>query len=381
MIVAASPSSAGIRALDRTGLGVVAILCVSLAGALAAAESDEGDEGKDSPLPDDVVRLKEGYTEALEKVAAPIRRLQDSYVAKLQELKARMQAAGQLEATLAVREEIERVAEDGAPPGRGSELDGLADLQRIYHEFAANRAFGVNRRRAGIEKTYIESLGDLIAKYTQQGELSTALRLKEMRDAAEKRHARWRRLAASYSDDYDPFDHLDWERLGEIIEAGHLTPTERVGGARERKETTRDLPEEPSLLVGFDLHMAPFRRSDDTVRKIVPLWRSKRREVTEGIPRAVAEGRRRRRVLAKDGYVVSGITTHSGAGVRKIRFTFSRLDGMKLDESDSYETDFYGEWEGGRVASLSTDGKLPVGLDGWVGGGTSEFWLLLADPP
>jgi len=365
--------------VERWVLGVLAVVVGSAAHSIVSAQEDGSNE---ATLPPEMLQLREGYAEAIEKAAEPIRRLRDSYAMRLKELKAEFQASGELDSTLEVQEEIERVAENGARPGRRSGLDELAELQEIYHDHAAQRAPGVNREKASIEVAYLDSLDEQIAAQTQKGNLSVAVRLKDLRDTAEKRLAKWKRLAASYSDDYDPFDYLDWERLGEIIEAGHLTPSERVGGETPDKDKTPDVPDEPSVLVGFDLYLSPFHDSDSTVRKIVPLWRSESAEITEGIPRARARGEQRRRVLAKDGYVVSGITAHShGAGLRKIQLTFSRLDGMRLDEDDSYETDFYGEWEGGRVTSLSTNGKLPVGIDGWVGLGTPEFWLVLADPP
>jgi len=334
-------------------------------------------EEEDTPLPPDVAELTIKYAKAMARAAEPITSLKESYADKLKELQEMTQARGDLESTVLIANELERI--DERAPGRNSDLTELEQLQSIYHRHAERVSPRVNLEKARLEKAYHEKLSEFIGRYTQDGDLKTALRLQKVLEKSSDRLATWNRLAAGRAAENDPFAYLNWDKLDELIQQNKLGETARVGGNPQSNATTRDVPEDPSVLVGFDLHMGPFGDSDDTVRKLVPLFRSEHDRLFEGKPRANAKGQQRRRVLARDGYAVSGITTHSEAGVRKVKFTFSRVDGLRLDPLDTYESPFYGEWEGGRIATLDTEGKLPVGIDGWVGLGTGEFWLVVAE--
>ncbi len=329
-------------------------------------------------IPEEVKVLTQKYTEALAVAEAPLHKLRDAYLNRVGILKDEAQAEGELERVLELQNELKSVL-GGAEPGKDSSFETLASLQATFHQHKTLILPRLLNDRRKIEETYLEYMEVIVEKFTRQGDLELALALSEMRDGSTERLGEWVRKGASLSSSYDPFAHFDWEKLGRLIEDDKLIETDHVGGNPQGNATTRDLPEEPSLLIGFDLHIAPFGGEETTVRKIVPLFRSQKDRLFEGTPRANANGKTKRRVLAKNGYVVTGITTQSGAGVRQIKFTFSKLDGMRADLRDSYETDFYGDWEGGRVASLSTEGKLPVGIDGWVGLGTGEFWLLTID--
>lgn len=133
------------------------------------------------------------------------------------------------------------------------------------------------------------------------------------------------------------------------------------------------------MLVGFEMHLGPFGNSDSTVRKILPLYRTESGRVIEGKARANATTDRKRRETAKPGYVVAGVTTHSEAGIRKMKIRYEAIRGMATNPEDHYESDWYGEWDGGRIAVLSTDGRLPVGLEGAIGIGVGETKLIVLD--
>lgn len=377
--------SRSILRLAATAAVVIAIAAGSLAeetegkdaGDAVRKIDEESVDAKEVLLPEPTQALQKKYQAALEQVRAPLSQLKSSYAAKLQELKKRVQATGHLQNTLLVNQEIERIATK--EPGSGSEFESLADLQCTYHEHFSKISPQAYRNLSRVEKTYVDALVDQISAFTKNGKLGHALAAKTERDNAQARLAEWTKLSAMRQGSDDPIDHLDWEKLGELIQSGRLQQTGTVGGIPSRGDTTPDIPEEPSIIVGFDLYMAPFGGSRSTVRKMVPLFRTRDTPLVEGLPRAKAGGDRRR-ILGKKGYVVAGISTHSEAGVRKVKLRFEKVNGLKTTMTDAYETEWYGKWDGGRTATLHTDGKLPVGVDGWVGQGTGETWLIVADP-
>ena len=291
------------------------------------------------------------------------------------ELRKEVQQKGKLENVLLIDTELKRLKT--GLPGRNSELKDLAQIQTIFHKHYALQAPRVFMEQHRVEDAYGKGLEKFVADMTQQGKLEGALEVNKLLADSKERSAKLKHLAKAGVDDADPFAYFNWKKLGEAISTNQLENTDHVGGNPQSNPTTRDLPEEPSVLVGFDFYHGPFGGSKDTVRRIVPLFRTEKEKVVEGKPRAGARGERKSRLLAKDGYVVSGISTVSEAGVRKMKVEFQRLDGMKTVSDGKYESEWYGEWDGGREASLSTNGKIPVGVDGWVGLGTGEFWLLV----
>ena len=357
-----------------TGFGVIIAFGVVLAQANAQTEKST----KSAELPAELADFTAKYEGAIEKAEAPLSQLKSGYLAKLVELKDTEQAAGNLENVLMVTKEIERLKTN--EPGRNSKLGELASLQGIYHRHAESTAPRVYLENIRIEEAYLQGLNEMIVTYTRRGQLKEALAARELLSKSKERVRKWNRLASVGSSNHDPFAFFDWKKLGEKIRANELTRSESFGGVSQNNDTTRDLPAEPSLLIGFDLYLAPFGGSRETVRKIIPLYRTEKELIVEGIPRATARGQKKRRVVGKKGYVLSGASSHSESGIRKVKFEFQRLNGMRTDPSDSYETEWYGEWDGGRIASFTTNQMLPVGVDGWVGLGTSETWFILVKP-
>ena len=329
-------------------------------------------------LPIEVTGLSGKYEAAIAEAEAPITQLKESYTKRLDHLARDAQAKGELDSVMLIKTELARLKTD--PPGQKSPYPQLARAQEVYHEHAQIAKERSYSDLARIEQTYVDALESMIGGYTKEGEIDDALAAKSVLEAAEKRLEEWTRLAAASLGEGGGYGAFDWVRLREIVTADQLSKTTPVGGNPGSAPTIKDLPESGALLIGFDLYMAEFGGSRrDTVRKMVPLWKTEADALVEGLPRANANGQRRRS-LAKDGFAVGGITTVSEAGVRKVKFKFQPITGLGLSDLDSYETGWYGDWDDGRLANLSTNGKLPVGLDGWVGLGTGEFWLLVADP-
>ncbi len=329
-------------------------------------------------LPAEVRDLSGKYESAMAEADAGVTQLKESYSKRLEALAREAQAKGELDHVMVIKTELENLETD--EPGAKSAYTPLAQAQEVYHNHARIAKERSYPDRARIEQTYVDALEALVAGYTREGAIEKALATKTVLEEAEKRLLEWSRLVEIDTDGASEFDAEDWTRLREIVATGQLSKTASVGGNPQLNATTKDLPEEGAILIGFDLYMAEFGGSRrDTVRKMVPLWKTEKEAIVEGIPRASSNGQRRR-ILAKDGFAIGGITTVSEAGVRKVKFKFQPINGIGLSDLDTYESGWYGDWDAGREAELSTDGKLPVGIDGWAGLGTGEFWLLCADP-
>ena len=71
--------------------------------------------------------------------------------------------------------------------------------------------------------------------------------------------------------------------------------------------------------------------------------------------------------VAKAGYAVGAINTHTGLTVDGFEMVFMRIDGDRLDSSDSYTSSWLGDEKGGSPRDVSSEGKVPVGLQGRAG--------------
>jgi len=71
-------------------------------------------------------------------------------------------------------------------------------------------------------------------------------------------------------------------------------------------------------------------------------------------------------LIAKDGYAVSGLVIHAPNRSEGIRVVFAKVagDGSGLDLNDTYESDTYLNVPED-APTLSTGGRIPVGLRGW----------------
>ncbi|MDA8633571.1 hypothetical protein N9406_11940 [Verrucomicrobiales bacterium] len=112
----------------------------------------------------------------------------------------------------------------------------------------------------------------------------------------------------------------------------------------------------------------------------VPLFRTQSGKTFDGLPRAAgAEKGKRRRVVAKNGYVVGGLKATSENAIRSMTVIFHKLTDEGTDPEDSYESDTYGKWEGGNKAVITIDGKVPVGVDGYYGLGLDQLALIVTE--
>jgi hypothetical protein len=71
--------------------------------------------------------------------------------------------------------------------------------------------------------------------------------------------------------------------------------------------------------------------------------------------------------VAKPGYAVGAINTHTGLTVDGFELVFMKIDGDQLDTVDSYKSPWLGDENGGSPRDASSEGKLPLGLQGRAG--------------
>jgi hypothetical protein len=71
--------------------------------------------------------------------------------------------------------------------------------------------------------------------------------------------------------------------------------------------------------------------------------------------------------IAKPGYAVGAINTHTGLTVDGFEMVFMRIDGDRLNSGDSYNSPWLGDQQGGSPSDVSSEGKIPVGLQGRAG--------------
>ncbi len=328
--------------------------------------------GQNPELPPEMRQLKAQRDEAIDKVDAPLKPLGVSYRRHLETLQDTARSSGSLSAMIEVLKEKERVRDQAA--GRDSDWEELASLQQTYHEELKALKEKGRASRVRIEKVYVEELTKIKDQYVRSGEIAFSnLAIRELRSAEA-------RLSQEIGQrNLDPsMVAFDWTRLEEMVARGRLSETEPVGGSSG--DDTRDLPEKTALLVGFEVYLNPFRDSDSTVRRIIPIYRDRDGRTFEGVPRSNAQKGDKSRHVAKDGYVVGGIETVSEAGIRKMKIIFHQIQGMGTTEEDAYDSGWLGEWNGGREASMTTKGRLPVGVNGFIGLGVGEIRLIVADP-
>lgn len=107
------------------------------------------------------------------KLIKPIRDLQQGYQTQLEALRDKMQSVGDLEKTLAVKNEL-----DGFRKGKAQSDDRdfpeLRRLQSIYVREASHRLALANRKLPGAVSTYKSNLAKLQKQLTKQGNLEEA---------------------------------------------------------------------------------------------------------------------------------------------------------------------------------------------------------------
>lgn len=362
---------------DRPVMTFPAIsLCLGVLAVFPPLFAQNTGDPSEATLPPAVEVLDLRYATAMSELDQPLADLRQSYFRKVEELKTERQAQGDLAGVLVLQDELKLAESTG--PGSGSRYQPLADLQKIYHEHAVKTADRIKPQRLRVEETYQTGLAAIVAALTREGNIDEALLCQQHLEASKLRMKQWQSPSTFGSANVaTATGSFSWLNLQKGIEEGRLARTPSVGGAAG--DVDLEIPKESGLLVGFEISLGPFGKSQNTVRKIAPLYRTASGKVIEGKARANAATDEKKREIAKDRYVVAGITTHSEAGIRKMKVRYEAIRGMGTNPGDSYESEWYGEWEGGRVATLSTEGRLPIGIEGAIGIGVGETKLVVLD--
>ena len=133
------------------------------------------------------------------------------------------------------------------------------------------------------------------------------------------------------------------------------------GGDRDR---FHDIAPAGGVLVGARVSYI-MRFGGPKISSIQPIYR---------VGEKLVDGERRGGLLgkettavAKPGYAVGAINTHTGLTVDGFEMVFMRIDGDRLDSADSYTSPWLGDEKGGTPRDVSSEGKIPVGLQGRAG--------------
>ncbi len=72
-------------------------------------------------------------------------------------------------------------------------------------------------------------------------------------------------------------------------------------------------------------------------------------------------------VVARPGYAVGGLVTHTGLTLDGFGIVFMKVNGEQLDVGDSYNSPWIGDRKGGSPANVNTNGSIIVGIHGRSG--------------
>jgi hypothetical protein len=223
-----------------------ALSCVGL----SFSQDSTGADNKVLPLPAQLAELTGKYQAAMTKAEEPIRKLQDSYRNRVQSLADEAQKNGNLKNLLLFKKEIENLGSHG--PGQTSEHPDLAKVQATYHDHAARLTRNMAPVRLKIETVYVNALKKQIADFTKAGDLDSGLVVQKALEVAEARAATWAEESAKLGIT-GPKIGFDWEALLEAGQPEKFETTSTVGGSTTLRSRDRDVPDEPALLIGFEI--------------------------------------------------------------------------------------------------------------------------------
>ncbi len=130
------------------------------------------------------------------------------------------------------------------------------------------------------------------------------------------------------------------------------------------REGFRDVGPAGSILVGVRVSYIE-RFGGYKVRSAQPIYRSGTshyvgRAYGEVVPPV-------KTFIARPGYAVGGLVTHTGLTVDGFGMVYMRVDGDRLDPDDSYKSPWIGDEKGGGPGEVFSKGGLVVGLQGRSG--------------
>jgi hypothetical protein len=187
-------------------------------------------------------------------------------------------------------------------------------------------------------------------------------------------------IDSSHAEDFGGRGGVAWEEIEHLVAQGAVKESALL--SHDTSDPYKDLPEEGAVLVGFEFIMTPFRKSPRTVRGIRAIFLTKHGEI-KGAQHGAEKGKPTDvNVLARPGYAVGKVTGQfDGVAMRRMRIHFERIDGLKLDDRDAYDSPWFGIYDRSLVkeATIETGDHVPVGIAGRSGWGLDGFKLLFAE--
>jgi hypothetical protein len=123
----------------------------------------------------------------------------------------------------------------------------------------------------------------------------------------------------------------------------------------------RDLGPEGSVLVGVSVTYIE-RFGGPKVRSVQPIYRSDKSHYA-GLTYGEVVGPVFT-FVARPGYALGGLVTHTGLTVDGFGIVFMKIDGDRLDPNDTYNSPWIGDRKGGSPGEVMSKGGLVVGLQG-----------------
>jgi hypothetical protein len=126
----------------------------------------------------------------------------------------------------------------------------------------------------------------------------------------------------------------------------------------------RDLGPAGSVLVGFRATYIE-RFGGPKVRSLQPIYRSGKNYYQGRIYGTVVGPVKT--VVARPGYAIGGLVTHTGLTLDGFGIVFMKVDGDRLDIDDTYKSSWIGDRNGGNPDEVATKRSIIVGIQGRAG--------------
>ncbi len=152
-------------------------------------------------------------------------------------------------------------------------------------------------------------------------------------------------------------------------------PASFFGGNRD---LFHDIAPSGGVLVGARVSYI-MRFGGPKISSVQPVYRVGEKLV-DGKRHGVLFGKETK-AIAKPGYAVGAVNTHTGLTVDGFGLVFMKVDGDRLDASESYTSPWLGDAKGGSPRNVSSDGKIPVGLQGRAGKEINALGLIVETGP
>lgn len=357
----------------------LSLFALCLGHSISLLSQETADEGtkktKATPPPFSEIRLQ--YHLALSEAKEPLDQLASFYESKLKELEVTHQKSGNLEGVLAAKKERESFHK--IPTEVADERTELKKLQSIYLDAKTTRSAPFVTTARIATNNYVKQLEAQIIALTQKGNVEEALLTNEelllTKVGLKRLNGKARDLGTANTSTAFGDNTPGWEKLKVIFEKEDFTVADTTAGQGGGGDY-RDISPEPGILVGLQLQYSHFNNFE-TVRGVLPIFLTEKGK-KEG---EVIRGHKRgdpKRVIAKKGYAISEVEVFSdNTAIRRAKITFARINGDRLDLTDSYDSGWHGEYEKGAFSKTTSDGRFVVGTEGVCGLGIGKVRFLL----